>query len=124
MSKPKKLSEYFYISIDKWWQRTILILLMYPLFWCIFYGIFLLVITPFGEYEYDVYRFPLFIGSFILHIALPIGTFFIIPKFLKNTIQVKHPYLIHSIMIFLSLALFIFFEMLITIRQFFGSGFL
>jgi len=108
---------------DKWWGKTIFIILMYLLFWFLSYGVWLIITFSFGGYEYDVYRVPLFIFSFLLYIVLPIVSFFVFPKFLKNNIGVKHPYLINTIAVFLLLAIFIFFEIIIEIRHLFSGGF-
>lgn len=122
MNKIQKIQKFF--NTDKWWGKTIFIFLVYLLFWCIFYGVWLLIESSFGEYEYYIYRTPLFIGSIFLFIILPIITFFIFPKFLKKITNIKHPYFINSIAIFLSLFIFIFFEILIAIKHFFSRGFL
>lgn len=108
---------------DKWWGKTIFIVLMYLLFWCLFYGVWLVVTFSLDNYEYDVYRIPLSVFSFLLHIVLPIISFFVFPKFLKNNLGIKYSYLINTIAVFLSILVFIFFEIIIALRVFFNGGF-
>lgn len=118
----QKIQKLFHVN--KWWGRALFILLFYLLSGFLFYGGWLLIISPLREYEYDIYRTYLSLVSLFLHLILPIVSFFIVPKFFRNFIKIKHPYFINSIAVILIIGLFVFFEILIGIKNFFEQGLL
>lgn len=110
-----------FFHTDKWWGKGIFLILIYMIFWCVFYGSWLLISKDWGTAEYDIYNIPISLIFLFLYIILPILSFFFFPKLFKKMSYIKHPYLINSIFIFLSLVLFIFFETLISLRLFFDT---
>lgn len=118
----KKLQKFFHT--EKWWGKMFFIFLFYLFFSFIFYGIWIIVSFSFGEYEYSAYRTLIYFISIILHFILPVVTFFVFPRILKKIMRIKHPYVINSIAIFLILVLFIFFEIIISLKNFFGQMFI
>ena len=66
----QKLQKFFHT--DKWWGKTIFIVLTYVFYWCIFYGSTLLI--PYSSYNTDFDTILPFIYIFIL---VPIISFFI-----------------------------------------------
>jgi len=112
----QKLQKIFHT--DKWWGKVLLILLLYILYWFIFYGIWLLISKNWGEAEFDIYRLPISIFYFASYVILPVLSFFFFPKLLRKIIFLKHPYLINSIFIFLTLIISLFFELLIASKHF------
>ena len=96
-----------FFHTDKWWGKTIFVVLVYPIFWCVFYGIWFLI--PNGWFPQSK-NFASFFGYFfkiVLLLVVPILSFFIpyiITKIFKiNKIFI---YFLHIILIILSLILF------------------
>lgn len=95
---------------DRWWGKTIFILLSYLLFWCTFYGSWLLI--PYNDHpvrEINLPEWTLFLYSLIL---VPYISF-IIPRTIKKIFLINNIFLysLHIILILISvisfLALFI-----------------
>lgn len=113
-----KLQKFFHT--DKWWGRAILIFSTYAVYWCIFYGILLLKTKNWDYANYDIYSVQLSVVIFLTCIVVPILSFFVLPKFFRRIFFIKHAYLVNSIFIIFSLLLFLFFELLISMKHWFN----
>ena len=105
----QKLQKFFHT--DKWWGKTIFIVLTYILYWCIFYGSwFLMPDEWFLEHNHRTHQFFIFLFIFFLFVLLPILSFFI-PSFIKKTFKINKIflYILHVFLIIISIALFLIF---------------
>jgi len=114
----QKLQKFFHT--DKKLGRFILIFLSYVTFWCIFYGNWLLISKNWDLAEYDIYRTLVSMVLLFLYIIIPILSFFFIPRFFKKIFEIKYPYLLNSVFILLSLLLFTYLEVLISMKHWFS----
>ncbi len=91
--------------IDKWWGRTIFIILTYAIFWCIFYGALFFVSEDFFELNNISGNVTLIYALLIV----PVISFYLI-KFFKKYFLMKNFsfYLIHIIYLILSITLFLY----------------
>ncbi len=97
---------------DKWWGKTIFIILTYIVFWCIFYGSsFLLPVRLEGSNSLDLY--------FLILVPL---ISFVIPGFLKKIFGTRKIYL-YLIHILLLPILWYVFYVLTVFRSLSYSGF-
>ena len=89
---------------DKWWGKTIFIILTYVLYWCTFYAS--LLFLPNSDYNTEVDTILPFV--FVL-VFVPILSFFI-PYFLKKIFNINKVllYFLHIFFILLSIILFLF----------------
>lgn len=86
---------------DRWWGKTIFIILIYIIFWLVFYGgLFLIPDDFFNNY------IPGFITLFYVIIFLPSISFFLIKLFKKMFFVGKYFYFIHIFFIAISLLSF------------------
>lgn len=91
-----------FFHTDKWWGKTVFILLTYVIFWCVFYGSWFLV--PDSDHNSDINA----ILPIILFLGLiPLLSFFI-PYFIKKlfTINKAFLYFLHILILLISTALF------------------
>ena len=107
---------------DKWWGKTIFIVLIYPIFWCIFYGSWFLLPDEFflskNSVSSDYYGYLVAIFLFIL---VPILSFFI-PYIIKKTFKINKVflYIFHIITIVFSILLFFHIALTISISHWFN----
>src|ERR1035437_10698745 len=89
---------------DKWWGKTIFIILTYALFWFIFYGSWFLIPQEFFNNDNNL-NVVLFL--FYIFIIVPILSFYI-PKFIKKLFLINKIilYSLHIFLIILSLSIF------------------
>ncbi|MES2023405.1 MAG: hypothetical protein V4439_01855 [Patescibacteria group bacterium] len=95
-----------FFHTDKWWGKTIFIILIYAVYWCVFYGVWFLIPPDNFDKNTDISG----ILFLILNLAVvPIISFFI-PYFIKKlfTINKVVLYVLHSFLLLISVALFIF----------------
>lgn len=106
-----------FFHTDKWWGKTIFIALVYVIYWCLFYGSWLLIPnqhpdnnTDFGSNLFIIY----------LLIIVPLISFFI-PYYIKKvfTMNTVLLYCLHIILIILSAGIFLW----IAILSAFSHGF-
>jgi len=94
---------------DKWWGKTIFIVLVYAVFWCVFYGLLFLIPDEFFEF----YNIPGFVVLIYALFIIPLLSFFL-PRFIKRVFYVKNSFLYIIHIIFILVSLFLFFFLLIT----------
>ena len=94
---------------DKWWGRTIFIILTYAVFWCVFYGVLFIPARLFGDSSFGQVIF--FSYVFVL---VPIISFLLLPRFIKKIFYIKNSFLYILHTIFILISLFLFFFLLIT----------
>jgi len=89
---------------DKWWGKTIFIVLTYVLFWIVFYVIFPYIIILFNGSNFG----GMFLFIFILGI-IPIISFFIVPRLILKIFYLNKIFLycLHIILIILSIYIFL-----------------
>ena len=85
----EKLQKIFHT--DKWWGKSIFIIVFYFVFWCIFYGSLVLINNSWQQADFDIYGDFMSISLFFLFILVPISTLFIFPKIFKK-INIKQGY--------------------------------
>ena len=109
----EKLQKVFHT--DKWWGRVIFIILTYTVFWCVFYGLVLLI-----PYEFFVGRKG--ISYFILLysvIIVPLLSFYLI-SMVRKVFFIKHFYLLNTLLIILSFILFFYINFLQSVSHWFS----
>ena len=90
---------------DKWWGKAILIVLTYIIYWCVFYGAWIIITNNWQEADFNIYGQFISFSLIFLYIFLPILTFFIFPKFFKKYL-IQNANFINLIFVILSLVLF------------------
>ena len=100
---------------DKWWGKTIFIILIYLLYWCIFYWSLFLIPDDF----FERYNIPGFVTLFYSVLLVPLLSF-LIPNYIKKlfTINGFLLYLIHLLAIIFSLCLFFYLLIIYAIGNF------
>ena len=74
---------------DKWWGRTIFITLTYTVFWCVFYGVWLVI----PQRWYDSAENPALEWVFIFYLFIFVPWFsFKIPRFFMKNLIIKLHY--------------------------------
>ena len=102
----EKVSKFFHT--DKWWGKTIFIIVVYKLFWWIFYGSWLLMprawFLEYNNSNQNILGWLLFSFLFIL---VPILSFFI-PKFIQKVFIINKTFLycLHIFLLILSIVSF------------------
>src|SRR3989344_9259862 len=94
---------------DKWWGRTIFIILTYAVFLCVCYGVLFIPARLFGDSSFGQVIF--FSYVFVL---VPIISFLLLPRFIKKIFYIKNSFLYILHTIFILISLFLFFFLLIT----------
>ena len=112
----EKLQNLFHT--ETWWGKTIFIVLIYSIFWCIFYGVSLVI--PHSFYQ-ELNNFFGFLFALYWFLIIPYLSFFI-PKFLLKlfTINKLTLYFIHYVLLLISITLFIYFGILISSQSWFN----
>ncbi len=110
----QKLQKTFHT--DKWWGKTIFIILTYVLYWCIFYGSWFLIPYDSFNKNTDISGILFLIYSFII---IPILSFFI-PYFIKKILNINKIflYILHIFLILLSVWFFIHVSLIIAFKHF------
>lgn len=95
-----------FFNTDKWWGKTIFILVLYFLYWFIFYGSWVLMPNEWFEKNTDLSGILFLIYIFLI---VPSISFFI-PPFIKKIFSINKIvlYLIHIFFVLLSIAIFLF----------------
>jgi hypothetical protein len=103
-------------NTDKWWGKTIVTVLTYVIYWCVFYGSWLIMPKYWFDKNSDFSGILFLIYLFIL---VPIISF-LIPKFFRKTFKINKIflYIFHVFMILLSIALFLFLGIIIAFSHF------
>lgn len=87
---------------DKWWGKVFFIIITYVIFWFLFYGILLLIPEDtFVGYENLSSLLLIYIFVFVPAISL-----FLI-SYVRKVVFIKHHYLLNTLLITLSLILFL-----------------
>lgn len=105
----QKLQNFFHT--DKWWGKTLFVVLIYVLYWCIFYGSWFLIPDKlFLEHESNSYQVLQIFVLLLIFIFIPAISFFI-PSIIRKTFKINKIflYILHVILIILSIALFLIF---------------
>ena len=97
-----------FFHTDKWWGKTIFVILTYVLYWCVFYGSLLFI--PNSDYNTELNTSLPFI--FVL-IIVPVISFFV-PKFIKKVFYINKTFLYSLHLFFVLLSIIIFFIVAIT----------
>jgi len=106
-----------FFHTDKWWGKTVFIVLIYMLYWCIFYGIwFLIPYNFFYERNIEINQW-LFLSFFCL--LIPIISF-LIPHFIKKLFKINKTslYILHIFLILLSIIIFFYIGIIIAFSHF------
>lgn len=105
---------------DKWWGKTIFIILIYPIFWCIFYGSwFLLPDELFLERNSSSYQSLRIFVLLLIFILIPILSFFI-PYIIKKTFKINKVflYILHIVLVIFSVGLFVILSLVSALHNF------
>jgi len=97
---------------DKWWGKTIFVILTYAVFWCVFYGSWFLL--PEDYFESHNISMNEWVFLFITVVLVPIISFLLLPRFIKKVFYIKNSFLYILHTIFILISLFLFFFLLIT----------
>lgn len=102
-----------FFHTDKWWGKTIFVVITYIIFWCVFYGSLFLIPDSF----FEIYNIPGFITIIYAILIVPFISFYLNKFFqLKKNIF----YIINTIFIILSLMLFFAFLIIGAINNYSG----
>lgn len=90
---------------DKWWGKTIFIILIYALYWCVFYWSLFLIPNIF----FEKYQIPGYITLFYAILLIPLLSF-LIPHYIKKLFIINKIfiYIFHVFVVLLFIGLFIF----------------
>lgn len=98
-----------FFHIDKWWGKTIFVVLTYVVFWCVFYGsAFLMPDTWFSEASnYSPLYFLLF--KIYVFLVVPLISF-VIPKLIRKLFKINSIFLysLHIFLLILCVVAFLF----------------
>jgi len=101
---------------DKWWGKTIFVVLVYLVYWCVFYG----SLTLLPENTFDNYGdFVTLILFAYVFIFVPVLSFILI-DLVKRFVSIKYPYILNTIILVLSLSSFFFVEIVISLNHWFS----
>ena len=97
----QKLQNFFHT--DKWWGKSIFILVLYVLYWFLFYVVLFLLFGSISESNIGGFFF-----IFYIVIIIPVSSF-LVPKIIRKTFYIKKSFLytFHVLLIALSLFLYI-----------------
>ncbi len=101
---------------ETWWGKTIFIVLVYSIFWCISYGSILLI--PEDTFTNSNSYMPFFLFIYVA-VLLPILSLFFTSR-IRKSIFIKHYYLFNTIFIILSLLLFFYIDLLKSMPNWFN----
>ena len=89
---------------DRWWGKTLFIVLVYVIFWCVFFGGLLLIPNEYFEGN-NVSSYPVL---FYVFAFVPLISFFV-PPFIKKMFHFNNIglYTLHIFLIVLSLFIFV-----------------
>lgn len=99
-----------FFNTDKWWGKTIFILVLYFLYWCIFYLIFPYIIILFNNSNFG----GVFLFSYLFILA-PVISFLILPPFIFKIFNSSKLLLYVLNIIFMIISVFIFFVIVISL---------
>lgn len=93
-----------FFHTDRWWGKTIFIIVTYVLFWCVFYGLIFFI----PEHFFETYNIQGYVTLIYALVLIPLLSFFI-PPFIKNTIVINKVilYILHIIFVIASIVLFL-----------------
>ena len=102
---------------DKWWGKTIFIILTYILYWCVFYGSWFLI--PYDFFYFHGIEISQIVFILFYLVVIP-GISFFIPYLIKKTFQINKIFLytLHICIILLSLWLFVHIGLLDAFKHF------
>ncbi len=106
--------------LETWFGKTILIAFTYIIYWLVFYGSwFLMPEEWFLEYDHSNYVIKTNVIFALLFLIIPIFSYFI-PHYLSKKIQVNKIilYIIHTVLILVSLWLFLHFALTLAFKHF------
>ncbi len=109
-----------FFHTDKWWGKTIFIILIYPIYWCVFYGLFLIIPREwFLVRENSTSNFLGYSLAFLLFVLVPILSFYI-PYVIKKTFKINKVflYILHVVLVIISILLFMGIGLVMALNNF------
>ena len=104
-----------FFHTDTWWGKTIFIVLIYSLYWCVFYGSWLIVPREYFDKNTGLSG----ILFLILNVIIVPAISFFIPHFIKKLFQINKffLYILHIFLILFALGLFLYIGIFIALSN-------
>lgn len=105
-----------FFHTDRWWGKTVFIIVIYTLFWCVFYGLWFLIPREYFNKNTNESG----IVFLLLNIVIIPAISFFIPYYIKKLFQINKVflYILHVFFILLSLVLFFGLGLIIAFQHF------